>query len=155
MARGYWRSDCNNTNLNRVYAEPDPELYPTIHATKRAIEEQNSRGKLFAYTYLHGHATKRGCFVFGNSQPDQDKQIEQMLFPKLMSLNSVNFDLNECSFNDADNNKKDLKGDSREGSGRAAVYKLTQLPFCYTLEGNYATGHRINTLQPRYVLETQ
>ena len=36
-----------------------------------------------------------------------------MMLPKLMSLNSVNFDFSECSFNDADNNKKDLKGDSR------------------------------------------
>ena len=72
-----------------------------------------------------------------------------MLLPKLMALNSVNFDLNECNFNDADNNKKDLKGDSREGSGRATVYKLSGSPLCYTLEGNYATGLRINTLQPR------
>ena len=36
-----------------------------------------------------------------------------MLMPKLMSLNCVNFDFNECNFNDADNNKKDLKGESR------------------------------------------
>ena len=68
------------------------------------------------------------------------------MLPKLMSLNSVNFDFNECSFNDAENNIKDLKGDSREGSGRAAVFKLTSIPYCYTLEGNYATGVRINTL---------
>jgi hypothetical protein len=72
--------------------------------------------------------------------------IEQMLLPKLMSLNCVNFDFRECSFNDAENNKKDLKGDSREGSGRAAVFKISGVPYCYTLEGNYATGHRINTL---------
>lgn len=103
-------------------------------------------GRLFAYTDLHGHATKRGCFVFGNSNADSEKHIEQMLLPKLMSMNCVNFDFTECSFNDVDNNKKDLKGDSREGSGRAAVFKMTGLPFCYTLEGNYATGIRINTL---------
>ena len=72
--------------------------------------------------------------------------IEQMLLPKLMSLNCVNFDFRECSFNDAENNKKDLKGDSREGSGRAAVFKISGVPYCYTLEGNYVTGHRINTL---------
>ncbi len=67
-----------------------------------------------------------------------------------MSLNSVNFDYKECNFNDVDNNKKDLKGDSREGSGRASIFKLTGLPFCYTMEGNYAVGLRINTLQPRF-----
>lgn len=69
-----------------------------------------------------------------------------------MSLNSVNFDYQECNFNDAENNKKDLKGDSREGSGRASVFKFTQIPFCYTMEGNYATGLRINTLKPRFDL---
>jgi hypothetical protein len=24
VARGYWRTDCLNTNLNRVYSDPDP-----------------------------------------------------------------------------------------------------------------------------------
>jgi hypothetical protein len=72
-----------------------------------------------------------------------------MMLPKLMSMNSVNFDFTECSFNDGENNKKDLKGDSREGSGRAAVFRMTGIPYCYTLEGNYATGIRINTLQCR------
>jgi hypothetical protein len=67
-----------------------------------------------------------------------------------MSLNSVNFDFKECVFNDAENNKKDLKGDSREGSGRAAIFKSTGIPLCYTMEGNYAVGLRINTLQPRF-----
>jgi hypothetical protein len=93
--------------------------------------------------------------VFGNSNPDPEQHIQQMLLPKLMSLNCVNFDFQECSFNDEANNKKDLKGDSREGSGRAAIYKMTALPICYTLEGNYATGHRINTLQPRYCTKSQ
>ena len=73
-----------------------------------------------------------------------------MLLPKIMSLNSVNFDFLECSFNDSENNVKDQKGDSREGSGRASVYKMTGIPYCYTLEGNYATGVRINTLQARF-----
>ena len=88
--------------------------------------------------------------MFGNSISDSTKFVEQLLFAKLMSLNSVNFDYKECNFNDVDNNKKDLKGDSREGSGRASIYKLTGLPLCYTMEGNYAVGLRINTLQPRF-----
>ena len=126
--RGYWRVDCNGVNMNRVYTDPDPVLFPTIHATKKAIEAEHERGKLFAYTDLHGHATKRGCFVFGNSSADSESHIQQMLFPKLMSLNCVNFDFSECSFSDEANNKKDLKGDSREGSGRAAIYKMTNCP---------------------------
>ena len=72
-------------------------------------------------------------------------------------MNCVNFDLRECNFNDADNNKKDKKGDSRATSGRATIFRETgsgEVPYCFTLEGNYATGLRINTLQPRFnVLE--
>lgn len=67
--------------------------------------------------------------------------------PKLITLNCVNFDLRECNFKDDDNNKKDKKGDSREGSGRATMFRETnQLPYCFTLEGNYTTGLRTNTL---------
>lgn len=45
--------------------------------------------------------------MFGNSNPDQVKHVDQMLLPKIMSLNSVNFDFLECSFNDSENNVKD------------------------------------------------
>lgn len=67
----------------------------------------------------------------------------------------MNFDLRECNFNDSENNKKDKKGDSRASSGRATIFRETgmgDVPFCFTLEGNYATGLRINTLQPRFDL---
>ena len=37
VARGYWRTDCNGTNLNRKYEDPDKELYPTIYFTKQLI----------------------------------------------------------------------------------------------------------------------
>ena len=74
---------------------------------------------------LHGHASKKGCFVFGNSIEDPKQNIEQILLAKLMSLNCVNFDLQECNFSDEANNKKDGKGMGREASGRAATYKIT------------------------------
>ena len=35
---------------------------------------------------------------------------------------------------------KDKSGTSREGAGRVAIYKLTGLKLCYTLECNYNTG---------------
>lgn len=93
--------------------------------------------------------------MFGNSIEDEKKNIEALLLPKLMSLNSVNFDFIESSFNDENNNLDDGKGNSRDGSGRAVIYKETQLPFCFTLECNYATGVRLNTLKPRYDVESK
>ena len=49
--------------------------------------------------------------------------------------------------------KKD--GLSREGSGRVSIMKATnELPNCYTLECNYASGKRINHLFPKLNAET-
>jgi cytosolic carboxypeptidase protein 5 len=153
VARGYWRNDTQGLNLNRVYAEPDPRRHPTIYATKAAIMHEFNRGKLVIYTDLHAHCTKRGCFVFGNTLANQKAHIDQILLPKLMSLNCVNFGLPECGFNDDTNNKKDRRGDSRSSSGRATIFRETGLGdvlYCFTLEGNYSTGLRINTLQSRF-----
>ena len=96
-------------NLNRYYTDPDPILHPTIYASKAAaLHEHNRDGgqKLKAFIDLHAHCNKKGCFVFGNSLKECNN-MEQLLFAKVLSLNCVNFDYNECSFNDANNNKKD------------------------------------------------
>ena len=74
-----------------------------------------------------------------------------MMIPKLMSMNSVNFDFRQCVFSDEKNNVKDKKGDSRDGSSRAVIFRETNNnPLTYTFEANYATGHRINTLSCRF-----
>lgn len=78
-----------------------------------------------------------------------------MLLPRLISLNSLNFDFVECSFSEKMMNCKDKKdGLSREGSGRVAMYKATGNPLCYTLECNYASGRRINHLSSKLIHAT-
>ncbi len=37
MARGHYRTDSRGINLNRVYLETNPELHPTIAATKQLL----------------------------------------------------------------------------------------------------------------------
>lgn len=87
--------------------------------------------------------------MFGNALSGES-QLENMLLPKLVSLNSLNFDFVECSFSEKMMNCKDKKdGLSREGCGRVAMHKATDLPLCYTLECNYATGRRINHLSSK------
>jgi len=39
---------------------------------------------------------------------------------------------------------------SREGSGRVALFRASGLPHCYTLECNYYTGKRTNILYPEF-----
>jgi hypothetical protein len=44
--------------------------------------------------------------------------------------------------------KKDKSGNSKEGSGRVALYRLSRMPHCYTLECNYYNGKVTNILYP-------
>ena len=78
-----------------------------------------------------------------------------MLFAKLVSLNSLNFDFAECSFAEKLMSVKDKGcGLSREGSGRVGIYKATGLVHCYTLECNFQTGRRVNHLTPKINVAT-
>jgi len=97
---------------------------------------------------FHAHCSKRGCFVFGNQHEDISMLTEAKLFPKLMSLNSVNFDFRRSVFNDDFNNAIDWQGESRNGSSRAVLGRETDnLPLVYTIEANYARGKSINHLR--------
>ena len=69
-------------------------------------------------------------------------------------MNCLNFDMNECNFSDKIMDIKDRNGQSRQGSSRVALAKATGLVYCYTLEFNYHSGRRINTLAPKYVRAT-
>ena len=73
-------------------------------------------GSLFAFIDIHAHASKKGVFVFGNALPEE-QQPESVLLAKLIAMNCINFDFNECNFNEKLMNKKDGKGESREGTG--------------------------------------
>lgn len=95
---------------------------------------------------MHGHASKKGCFIFGNALKGED-QAMNMLFAKLVSLNSLNFDFAECNFSEKLMSVKDKGvGLSREGSGRVGIMKATGIVHSYTLECHYQTGKRINHL---------
>lgn len=69
--RGYYRLDTRTQNLNRYYLEPTPHGQPTILAAKAAVMHAKEHLNLQAYVDIHAHATKRGCFMFGNSLKGQ------------------------------------------------------------------------------------
>lgn len=92
--------------------------------------------------------------MFGNNLTDPNKQADNITFTKLVAMNCLNFDMNECNFSDRIMQIKDRNGQSREGSSRVALHLATGITYCYTLEFNYHSGKRINTLAPKYVRTT-
>lgn len=101
------------------------------------------------YVDLHGHASKRGCFMYGNNLPDESQQVENMLYTKLISLNSAHFDFLGCNFSEKNMYARDKRdGQSKEGSGRVAIHKAIGLVHSYTLECNYNTGRLVNSIPP-------
>ncbi|XP_066993857.2 cytosolic carboxypeptidase-like protein 5 isoform X2 [Anabrus simplex] len=115
--------------------------------SKTIIEPEESG--LFLYIDLHGHASKKGIFMYGNHFENIADGVECMLLPKIMSLNNPNFHFTACNFTERNMYLRDRRdGMSREGSGRVAVLKTTGLVRSYTLECNYNTGRIVNVLPP-------
>lgn len=144
VARGYYRLDPLGENLNRVYQEPKLDKHPSVYAAKALALYHHQRGVLEAYLDLHAHASRRGCFIFGNNLPSTTDQVQNILFAKLVGLNSVFFEFDQCDFsveNMLSKDKRDL-GKSKEGSGRVALYRETLLRHIYTVECNYNMGKK-------------
>ena len=150
--RGYYRTDTRGINLNRFYTNPSLHDHPTIFAVKELF--MSLKDKIFCYIDLHGHATKKGCFVYGNYM-EFSKQIECHLFAKLLSLNCINFDFEGSNFTEKNMRAKDKRGLSKEGSGRVALFKNSGIPRCYTLECNFNTGKVINSILPSGIHEPE
>ncbi|NXT84276.1 CBPC5 protein, partial [Zapornia atra] len=133
-------------------------ILPSAHAAEHREEETGKPAPLpetippqdsglAYYVDLHGHASKRGCFMYGNSFSNENDQVENMLFPKLIALNSPYFDFTGCNFSEKNMYARDKRdGQSKEGSGRVAVYKALGIIHSYTLECNYNTGRSVNSI---------
>jgi len=102
---------------------------------------------LFLYVDIHGHASKRGIFMYGNHFEELETKVSALLYPKIMSINSANFDFPACNFTAKNMYMKDRHtGAGKEGSGRVSVFKATGLTYCYTLECNFNTGRFTNSV---------
>jgi len=132
------RKDQEEHSDNNVAEEEDIPLYKP---------SGSSESGLFLYVDIHGHASKRGIFMYGNHFENIETKITTLLFPKLMAINSANFDFPACNFTQRNMILKDRHtGAGREGSGRVSVYKATGLTYCYTLECNFNTGRHTNAV---------
>ncbi|KAJ8355491.1 hypothetical protein SKAU_G00182850 [Synaphobranchus kaupii] len=137
---------CDQNEAPHAFKAGTPPEAPPNTAAKD-IPPQES-GVAF-YVDLHGHASKRGCFMYGNNLWEENEQVENLLYPKLISVNSAHFDFMGCNFSEKNMYAKDKRdGQSKEGSGRVAIHKAIGLIHSYTLECNYNTGRSVNTIPP-------
>ena len=148
VVRGHYRTDTLGANLNRCYVDPDPQKEPTIYALKALLLGLDETDRLSLYVDFHGHATRRGAFMYGNALSDQ-QFIDMLLYPKLVSLNTPYFDFAACNFTEKNMKAKDKRdGLSKEGCSRVRVYQETGLIHCYTLEANYNTMTSCQHISP-------
>ncbi|KAK7492909.1 hypothetical protein BaRGS_00015856 [Batillaria attramentaria] len=118
-------------------------------ANPRLREIQPNESGIAFYVDLHGHASKRGCFIYGNYFENEDIQVENMVYPKLIAVNTAHFDFSGCNFSERNMYLKDKRdGLSKEGSGRVAIHKAIGIIHSYTLECNYNTGRLVNPIPP-------
>ena len=64
----------------------------------RESSENSEDSGLFLYIDFHGHASKKGIFMYGNHFDDPEDASACMLLPKLMSINNPNFHFTSCNF---------------------------------------------------------
>ena len=140
VARGHYRCDSRGVNLNRFYDNPCPKAHPSIFAVKHFLS--SNRNSLRLYLDLHAHASKRGCFIYGNHLRRVEDQLANQLYVKLVSLNSPWFEYKGSDFSLKGMSGKDKRdnGLTKEGSGRVGIFMATGLTHCYTLECNYNEG---------------
>lgn len=128
---------------------PSQEFNPALSPPTPIPEETQVASGLYLYVDLHGHASKKGIFIYGNWYEDQAVMVENMLFPKVLAINCPNFDFAACNFTERNMYLKDRRdGMSKEGSGRVAIMRATGLLRSYTLECNYNTGRTYNPTPP-------
>ena len=99
-------------------------IYAPHLADPKLLEISATDSGVAFYVDLHGHASKRGCFMYGNYFEDEELQTENLMYPRLLALNSAHFDLNACNFTERNMYTADKRdGFSKEGSGRVAIFK--------------------------------
>ncbi|PAA46674.1 hypothetical protein BOX15_Mlig007936g1 [Macrostomum lignano] len=113
----------------------------------RLLEVPPSDSGIAYYIDLHGHCSKRGCFVYGNNVEPDSAMMENLLYPRLIAANSAYFEYSACNFTVRNMYLRDKRdGLSKAGAGRVAIWKHLGLVHSYTLECNYNSGRCVNHL---------
>lgn len=143
---GFSRVNSFGSNLNRFFDSPSQYHQPSVYSMKLLIQHLKKKENLVNFIDLHGIAWEKGSFSFGNHYDNFEEQINNILFPKLIALNSQHFRFKDCYFYNLENPVSHL-----EGTGRYQIHKITGVD-CYTIECNYNMGESVNRISefPKY-----
>lgn len=95
----HFRSHRNDYNQNQRCLNISLDFLTEVDEKGEKIYTEETSG-LFMYLDLHGHASKKGVFMYGNHLPTTVEAVECMLLPRLMSLNSQHFHFDACNFSE-------------------------------------------------------
>ncbi len=79
------RSNLSGFDMNRRWENPDPILDCEVFSIKNYISKLKK--KIHIFFDLHGHSTKKGCFLFANESTKNFNSfnwISERLFIKIM-----------------------------------------------------------------------
>lgn len=103
----HYNSEKQQKIMHQQYFSPQPHQglnismdfrVQTDENGEKSVVEENSN--LFLYLDLHGHASKKGVFMYGNHLPNTLEAVEVMLLPRLMSMNCHHFAFDACNFSE-------------------------------------------------------
>lgn len=98
LGDGLYGLEMTNEESNFFYPGHLCKRCKEIEKGDEKIDVNLNDSRLFLYIDLHGHASKKGIFMYGNHFDDLDSNVECMLLPKLMSINNHNFHFTACNF---------------------------------------------------------
>lgn len=58
----------------------------------------HNTSRYFAFLDLHAHAARKGTFIYGNFLNELSAQVDACLFPKILSMNSQDFEYESSNF---------------------------------------------------------
>jgi len=94
VACGHYRTNTIGLNLNRHYDKPNVLSHEGVWAVKRCLSSWSKQGRLLFYLDLHGHASKKGCFLFANRMAGPGQGWNSG-YARVFQVNSPHFDLEQ------------------------------------------------------------
>lgn len=143
VIRGHSRVDANGVDLNRMYRTPSRKRHPAPYAVMALLKSLGDRVALFID--MHAHANKRGTFFYGNSM-DGAEQVENLLYAKLVSLNTPYLDFRSCNFSEANMFAVGKSGKGKDSSSRVVVFTEAGVVHGYTIETSHVMADAVNPI---------